>query len=452
VTRARALFAATAGAWLLPPGRPGIGVVIVSLLVAFAAAGGRRPTFAGAVLATLALFLCVVAALRDAQWVVLVSLAAAVVLASAAAAAGETWVRVGAGCIAVALRLADAPAEARSLELDTARVRRFAPAARGAFVGVVVVVPFGVLFWTADGAFAQLGSSLPHPSADAVPGRLLAFVLVLALVVGLVLARRHPPQYEVAPPEGPVAFAEWAIPLALLDALFLAFVLVQIAVLFGGNDRVLHTAGLTYAEYARQGFAQLLAAASLTLLVVAGATRYAGAGPTRRDRLVLRALLGVLCVLTLVVLASALRRLGLYEDAYGFTRPRLAAHGLGLWLALVFLLLLAAGSTSHGRWLPRTALVATGGSLLAFALANPDRMIAERNVARWEATGRIDVPYLRSLSADAVPALDRLPPGLRAAALTRIRRRVAEHEAWSSANLSRARARESLDTEPPLLR
>jgi hypothetical protein len=157
-------------------------------------------------------------------------------------------------------------------------------------------------------------------------------------------------------------------------------------------------------------------------------------------------------VLTLVVLASALRRLGLYEDAYGFTRPRLAAHGLGLWLALVFLLLLAAGSTSHGRWLPRTALVATGGSLLAFALANPDRMIAERNVARWEATGRIDVPYLRSLSADAVPALDRLPPGLRAAALTRIRRRVAEHEAWSSANLSRARARESLDMEPPLLR
>lgn len=451
MTRARALFAATAGAWLLPAGRPGIGVVIVSLLVAFAAAGGSRPTFAGAFLATLAFALCVVAALRDAQWVVLVSLAAAVVLASAAAAAGETWARVGAGSVAVALRLADAPAEARSLELDTARARRLAPAARGAFVGVVVVVPFGILFWTADGAFAQLGSSLPHPSAGAVPGRLLAFVLVLALVVGLVLARRRPPVYEVAPPDGPVAFAEWAIPLALLDVLFLAFVVVQVTVLFGGNERVLHTAGLTYAEYARQGFAQLLAAASLTLLVVAAATRYAGAG-TRRDRFVLRALLGVLCLLTLVVLASALRRLGLYEDAYGFTRLRLAAHGLGLWLALVFVLLLAAGSTRHARWLPRTALVATGTSLLTFALANPDRMIAERNVARWEATGRIDVPYLRSLSADAAPALDRLPPGLRAGALARLGRRLAQHEPWSSANLSRARARKSLDTQRLRLR
>ena len=53
--------------------------------------------------------------------------------------------------------------------------------------------------------------------------------------------------------------AEWVIPLALLDALFLAFVIVQLAVLFGGHDRVLRTTGLTYAEYARSGFWQLLA-------------------------------------------------------------------------------------------------------------------------------------------------------------------------------------------------
>ena len=51
------------------------------------------------------------------------------------------------------------------------------------------------------------------------------------------------------------------IPLTLLDALFLAFVIVQLAVLFGGHDRVLRTTGLTYAEYARSGFWQLLAVA-----------------------------------------------------------------------------------------------------------------------------------------------------------------------------------------------
>ncbi len=61
---------------------------------------------------------------------------------------------------------------------------------------------------------------------------------------------------------------EWALPLVLLDALFLAFVAVQIFVLFGGHDHVLRTAGLTYAEYAHQGFWQLVAVAVLTLAVV----------------------------------------------------------------------------------------------------------------------------------------------------------------------------------------
>ena len=65
--------------------------------------------------------------------------------------------------------------------------------------------------------------------------------------------------------------AEWAIPLALLDLLFLAFVAVQLTVLFGGHDHVLETSGLTYAEYAREGFWQLIAAAALTLVVVGGA-------------------------------------------------------------------------------------------------------------------------------------------------------------------------------------
>ncbi|MBA2384669.1 MAG: DUF4173 domain-containing protein [Actinobacteria bacterium] len=84
------------------------------------------------------------------------------------------------------------------------------------------------------------------------------------------------------------------MPLALLDLLFLAFVAVQFAVLFGGHDRVVETAGLTYADYARSGFWQLLAATVLTFAVVGGALARAHTrGP--RDRLLLRLLLGVLC-------------------------------------------------------------------------------------------------------------------------------------------------------------
>ena len=58
------------------------------------------------------------------------------------------------------------------------------------------------------------------------------------------------------------------MPLGVLDALFVAFVAVQATVLFGGHAHVLETEGLTYAEYARQGFWQLLWVSALTLLVL----------------------------------------------------------------------------------------------------------------------------------------------------------------------------------------
>ncbi len=137
--------------------------------------------------------------------------------------------------------------------------------------------------------------------------------------------------------------------------------------------------------------------AALTLAVIAAAGRWARDGGT-----LLRVLLAALCLLTLVVLASALKRLGLYEEAYGFTRLRFAAHAILLWLGALFVLVLVARGA---QWLPRAALTVTLASFLAFAFADPDRRIAEWNVDRFERTGNVDTRYLGSLSADAIPAL-----------------------------------------------
>jgi hypothetical protein len=231
---------------------------------------------------------------------------------------------------------------------------------------------------------------------------------------------------------------EWALPLTVLVALFTAFVALQITTLYGGDDHVLRTAGLTYAEYAREGFAQLMAAAALTLAVVASAARWA-----EPDRL-LRALLGALCALTLVILASALTRLGLYEEAYGFTRLRLVAHAAILWLGAVFAILLLAGATGRTAWLPRATVALTGAAVLAFALADPDRRIAEHNVDRYQRTGRIDTDFLASLSPDAAPALAVLPPPLAARTTRRIRRELTRADGLAGLNLGRARARRAL--------
>ena len=68
-------------------------------------------------------------------------------------------------------------------------------------------------------------------------------------------------------------------------------------------------------------------------------------------------MLGALCLLTLVVVASALYRMHVYEEAYGFTRLRLLVSVFEGWLGLVVLLVLGAGLRLRGSWVPRAVLL-----------------------------------------------------------------------------------------------
>jgi len=427
---AAALFA---GAFL-PGERLGIAVPVVAALLLAAAGAAFRVSPLRLVLGALALALAAQAALLDAPWVLVLDLAAAWVLGSLAA--GGVALEA---LTAPVLRLRLAPA------LAPRPSKRQEPALRGIALGAVVLLPFLLLFLSADAAFAGFAADLPLPSGASLPGRLGLVVVVLAAGLGLGLVARHPPTQWESFPGRHLSLAEWCIPLALLDALFVAFVAVQLAVLFGGNAQVLETEGLTYAEYARSGFWQLLAASALTFLVIGVTLAYADARK-RREAIVLRVLLGLLCALTLVVVASALHRLRLYEEAFGLTRLRLLAETIALWLGAM--LVLAAGAVGSRAVLARVgtlAVIATATGLLAFSLGSPDRRVAERNVDRWRATGRIDVDYLRNLSADAVPALVELPRPERRRATAVLRERLRVADPWSSANVSRIRARRLLD-------
>ena len=72
--------------------------------------------------------------------------------------------------------------------------------------------------------------------------------------------------------------------LLVLDLLFLAFVALQGAYLFGGQD-TLAAGGMTYAEYARRGFFELLVAAFVVGgLVLAAEATVRGARPSTWPR------------------------------------------------------------------------------------------------------------------------------------------------------------------------
>lgn len=312
---------------------------------------------------------------------------------------------------------------------------------RALVVTAVLLLVFGALFAGADSAFASLlGDLMPDASVTGGPWRLvlLAFGLVGALAVAHTAAA--PAKWDrVAVPAGrPRNRVEWALPLILLVLLFAAFNAVQLAVLFGGYDAVLEKTGQTYAEYARQGFWQLLLVTLLTLLVVVFALRWAPRDGAA-DRKLVRGVLGTLCALALVVVASAVRRMDMYVEAYGLTRLRVSVVGGELWLGLVIVLIMAAGVWG-ARWLPRAVAASAAAGVLAFGLMSPDSLIAERNVQRYEETQKFDLDYARSLSADAVPALDKLKEPMRSCALRMIADDLGrEDQPWYATSWGEAR-------------
>ena len=448
-----ALGLAAAAALALPGHRAGLGLALVGigLLAAVAAAAPQRDGFAVACwLAAAAL--AAMPALRDAGWVVVLSLLAALALAAVAAAGARTWRELGAGLAAAAAALVPGPVLVLVLLARRAGTRGWgwlAPTARGALLAALLLAVFVPLLGAADAAFAALVDDalawdlgLDRPVARA--GAALA---ALAVGGGLMLVALHRRPRPPRPAVARLGRTEWAIALGALDLTFAAFLAVQLATRFGGHEHVLETAGLTYAEYARRGFFELEIVAALTLVVVAGAARWARRVGPADDRLA-RALLGVLCVLTLIMLASALRRLGLYEEAYGATRLRMISHVQLLWLAAVFVALLVAGAAREGGRLPRAVVAVSAAAALAFGASDPDRRIAERNVERHARTGDLDMRYLDTLSADAAPAIVRLPPRLAACAAQRIRSSVAEPDALAAANYARSHARELLTPLP----
>ncbi|MEV0672760.1 DUF4173 domain-containing protein [Mycobacterium sp. NPDC050441] len=430
-----------------------IGYLVVGLLVFGVVYGTapRRPSRPESFGIGLTLALLAVPALLAAGWMGALCLTAAWIIGWCTLVGGRTWTAVFAGPFLPWVLLGrlrgwvyQAVRSALPARSGLPSLGRVA-AVTGLTVGLVVV--FGALFAAADPAFAHLAGNLV-PSVVGVDffSRTAVFGIVVTFVLGGAYLVRFPPRLDaMAPvPMQPVPRWEWALPLGVLDTLFIAFVAVQATVLFGGHTHVLETEGLTYAEYARQGFWQLLWVSALTLLVLSVVIRVAGR-VSAADRRVLRILVGILCVTSIVVVISAIHRMWLYQQAYGFSTERLMVVTTEVWLGAVFVLVAVAGIRMTGRWLPRAVLVAGVLALLGLGVLNPERLIADRNIDRFEQTGALDAEYLSGLSSDIDPALHRLPEHIRAC----VRSDGPESDPWYLFNLSRSRADRPAVTDLP---
>ena len=295
----------------------------------------------------------------------------------------------------------------RDLPRGGATARVLASIGLGLIVALPPLLLFGSLLASADPIFRRLlqetfnidfGDLFTHLELTAL-GALTVGGFLRGLFWGKATVREGG-----RPTSWTLGAVEVGVALGLLDLLFLAFVLVQLRFFFGGAPLVRVTAGLTYAEYARGGFFELVAVAALVLPLLLTLHRLFRADGPSGTRL-FRVLAGLQTGLLFVIMASAMQRMRLYQSEYGQTELRLYVTAFMAWLATVFVWFVLTVLRDRRGPFAFGALMMAFGMVAALHVLNPDAAIVRANLAHARAGHPFDSDYALSLSADAVPTL-----------------------------------------------
>ena len=210
--------------------------------------------------------------------------------------------------------------------------------------------------------------------------------------------------------------------MSLLSLLYLLFSGIQIFGLFLGKMQL--PEGYTYAQYAREGFFQLLAVSILNLILVLVCLSFF------KESKVLKVIMTIMSLCTFVMIASSVMRMIIYIRYYYLTFLRIFV----LWMLVVlFVMFIGVLINIYRESFPlfRYGVVIVTVLYLALSFSHPDYLIARVNLANapgedgmgWVESGEqdygddffsgpffrgaeySDFDYLSGLSADAAPII-----------------------------------------------
>jgi hypothetical protein len=245
--------------------------------------------------------------------------------------------------------------------------------------------------------------------------------------------------------------------LVLVNAVYGIFSVIQFAYLFGGNSFILPSS-LTYAEYARRGFAELVVVTLINFAIVGLGLTFVKKQSGKIFNFI-RSLLTLLVVFTFVMLVSAFYRMVVYEQAYGFTYLRIFVQAFMIMLFFIFIINFIYIWHRNLAVIKAYFIVALSVYII-LNFANVDRIIASNNIERYNRTGSIDEEYLGQLSYEAIPAINSFLKDIKESPDAREKKisdsimehfsqdkeSLLKHKSWQSFNISKNRALEILES------
>lgn len=277
--------------------------------------------------------------------------------------------------------------------------------------GLVVAVPLLavllVLLVSADAAFAGLIDKVPVPDlSELMPTVILgacAASILYAQAVGLMHSQRRMAMPSARKGIEPLTVNTVLIAVCLV---YLVYLFSQLAYVTGGLAGILPE-GYTIAQYARRGFFEMgwLCAINLgTIALAVGLVKKPGKAPLSTRLLCL-----FIGLVTLFFVVTASAKMAMYIGSYGLTRLRVLTEIIMVFLGLATALVCAWLFAPKLPYMKIVLLMAlTIGAMVIWT--DVDAVVAGYNVRAYQ-QGRletVDVGYLSSLSAGAVPHIARL--------------------------------------------
>lgn len=324
-------------------------------------------------------------------------------------------------------------------------------------LGFVIAVPLLVivivLLMSADMMFENFIGQLPNFLSQISISTVfrIAFIVFIGLLfygVFQVLGRKG--EYPQASLGGKFSFSSISAVtiLVLLNLVYIVFVSFQFTYFFNGmSGKIIE--GYTYAKYARQGFFELVLVLLINWTVLISFLKFVHT-EKRTLRIGLQSLYSLLIGMSGIILVSAFMRLTLYEEAYGFTLARVLAHVFMIYLLVIF------AYTLIRIWLVKLPLLhfyVIVGIIFYTGInaVNVDQFIVNKNLERYEETGKIDLEYLRDLSAAGTLSLielyERDPEIEDLEAIIISEKKYIEYikeDSWQSYNFTREKLKKSL--------
>ena len=281
----------------------------------------------------------------------------------------------------------------------------------GALVLLVILVP---VLSSADALFASATADLRRFVADHLTEglwKLLAGVVMTPFCFGFLYSLRHPIPLTTAP-EKPAHHADalaFAIVLTSLALLYLAFLAIQVSGIVGGAA-YLAERGISYADWARSGFFQMVGVTVVNLLVLLTAVTFSN--PAGRSWKAVRLLATLVTLQSLVLLCSAAWRMTLYVGAYGLSFKRCMTYwGMGMMALFLVMALVKCWRPAFSFF--RAAFPAALAGWLVINCVPVDYLVARNQVDRYldGESPSLSIYYLAyDLSYDTLSQLERLDP------------------------------------------